>query len=199
MTKRIKLAIASMFFMGLLSVPGVMQAAVKVGDKAPHFALTDVRTGREAALDQLTGPRGAVLIFVATECPYSNAFNKVMSDLAREYESKGLKLVGINSNKTEPLNAVKQHAEKEGLEFMVLKDEGNRIADQFGATRTPEVYVLDQNNVVNYHGAIGNSKMPTTKPEAATADDLRPALDAVVNGTRPPVPETKAFGCTIKR
>lgn len=172
--------------------------AVTVGEKVPDFSLVDVRTGKEVALNQVSGPSGVALIFVATECPYSNAFNQVMAGLAKEYRAHGITVVGINSNKSEPLDDVKQHADSKGLDFIVLKDEG-RIAEQFGATRTPEVFLLDKEMVVRYHGAIGNSKMPTTKAEQAKADDLRPALDAVAKGAPVQVAETKAFGCTIKR
>jgi len=181
-----------------LIIPPQALAAVTVGEKVTEFSLVDVRTGKELALNQVTGRSGVALIFVATECPYSNAFNKVMADLAKEYRAHGITVVGINSNKTESADAVKQHADTKGLDFVVLKDEG-QVADQFGATRTPEVFVLDKEMVVRYHGAIGNSKMPTTKPGEAKADDLRPALDAVAKGAPVQVAETKAFGCTIKR
>jgi len=172
--------------------------AVTVGEKVPEFSLVDVRTGKEVALNQVSGRSGVALIFVGVQCPYSNAFNKVMADLAKEYRTQGITVVGINANKTESLEDVKQHAESKGLDFVVLKDEG-QIADQFGATRTPEVFLLDKELVVRYHGAIGNSKMPTTNADQSRADDLRPALDAVAKGAPVQVAETKAFGCTIKR
>ncbi len=174
------------------------QAAVTVGEKVTDFSLVDVRTGKDVALDQVSGRAGVALIFVGTQCPYSNAFNKVMSDLAKEYRAHGITVVGINANKGESLEDVKQHAESKGLDFLVLKDEG-RVAEEFGATRTPEVFLLDKQKVVRYHGAIGNSKMPTTNPAQTKADDLRPALDAVLKGAPVQVAETKAFGCTIKR
>jgi len=174
------------------------QAAVTVGEKVTDFSLLDVRTGKEVALNQVSGPSGVAVIFVAVRCPYSNAFNGVMSELAREYRARGITVIGINANKTESLEDVKQHAESKGLEFTVLKDDG-RIAEQFGATRTPEVFLLDKQMVVRYHGAIGNTKMPTTNPAQTKADDLRPALEAVAKGAPVQVAETKAFGCTIQR
>jgi len=174
------------------------QAAVTVGEKVTDFSLLDVRTGKEVALNQVSGPSGVAVIFVGVRCPYSNAFNGVMSELAKEYRARGITVVGINANKTESLEDVKQHAESKGLEFTVLKDDG-RIAEQFGATRTPEVFLLDKQMVVRYHGAIGNTKMPTTNPAQTKADDLRPALEAVAKGAPVQVAETKAFGCTIQR
>ncbi len=182
----------------LMIVRPQAKGAVTVGEKVTEFSLVDVRTGQEVALDQVSGRSGVALIFVGTQCPYSNAFNQVMADLAKEYRAQGVSVVGINSNKTESLEDVKQHAENKGLDFVVLKDEG-RIAEQLGATRTPEVFLLDKQMVVRYHGAIGNSKMPTTNPAQTKADDLGPALDAVAKGVPVPVAETKAFGCMIKR
>lgn len=176
-----------------------LQGAVKVGDKVNSFSLVDVRTGQEVSLDRLAGPKGVAVIFIATECPYSNAFNKIMASVAKDYKSRGIHVVGVNSNNTEPAENVKQHAETSGLDFTVLKDNGSAVADKFGAQRTPEVFLLDKDMVVRYHGTIGNSKLPTTKAEQANADDLLPALDAVLSGQAVPVQETKAFGCTIKR
>jgi len=176
-----------------------VQGAVKVGDKVDSFSLADVRTGQQVSLSKLAGPSGVAVIFIGTQCPYSNAFNQVMATVAKDYKSRGIHVVGVNSNNTEVADNVKQHAETRGLDFTVLKDNGSAVADKFGAQKTPEVFLLDKDMVVRYHGTIGNSKLPTTKPEQANADDLRPALEAVLTGQPVPVQETKAFGCTIKR
>jgi peroxiredoxin len=178
---------------------GDADAKVKVGDRVDSFTLPDARSGEQRSLDSLKGPKGVAVIFVATDCPYSNAFNGIMASLAEEYQAKGVSLVGINSNKTEPREAVRKHAEENGLSFAVLKDDGNVVADRLGAQVTPEVFLLDSDLVLQYHGTIGNSKQPTVKKEEARADDVRPALEAVVNGGEVAVRETKAFGCTIKR
>ena len=140
-----------------------MQAAVKVGDKVDPFSLIDVRTGQEVALTKLAGPNGVAVIFISTQCPYSNAFNQVMASVAKDYKSRGINVVGVNSNSTEPADSVKQHAEAKGLDFTVLKDNGSAVADKLGAKHTPEVFLLDKDMVVRYHGSIGNSKLPTTK------------------------------------
>jgi len=197
---RARIAISLLILAACLpALTAAASANVSVGDTVTTGAMIDSRTGQSVSLEQLAGPQGVVLVFVSTECPYSNAFNKVMADLAREYKARGVTLVGINSNKTEPIDAVKRHADDKGLDFAVIKDEGSALADQLGATRTPEVFLLDKEMKLRYHGALGNSKTPTTKAEQATADDLRPALDAVLSGGSVQFAETKAFGCTIKR
>ena len=104
-------------------------------------------------------------------------------------------LVAINANSTESVEQVKQHAALHGFTFMILKDDGNKIADRLGATRTPEAYVIDPSGKLVYHGRIDNSQNTAN----ITANDLREALDELLAGK--PVTKTggAAFGCTIKR
>jgi peroxiredoxin len=162
------------------------------------FTLPDVN-GKQHRLYEFEGKKAVAVIFIATRCPYSNAFNHVMASLAHEYESRDVAVIGINANKTEPITEVAEHARTHGLDFLVLKDEGNQIADRLGASVTPEVFLLDSNWTLRYHGALGNSHQPTTNPDKTNADELRPALENVLAGKPADVAETKAFGCTIKR
>lgn len=173
-------------------------AKIRVGEKMADFTLRDT-AGKERSLHEFKGKNAVAVIFIATKCPYSNAFNHVMADLARQYASRGVAFVGINANKTEPAGEVADHARTHNLGFPVLKDEGNVIADRLGASVTPEVFLLDSDFVLRYHGALGNSHQPTTNPQRATDAETRPALDAVLAEKPVAVAETKAFGCTIKR
>jgi peroxiredoxin len=158
------------------------------------FKLPDA-DGAEHSLKALAGKKGAVVIFMATKCPVSNAYNDRMEKLAQDYKAKGINVIGINSNYTEPSSEVKSHAAEKHLTFAILKDEGNKIADRWGASRTPEVYVLDASMKLVYHGRIDNSQ----NGEAITSNDVRDALDEMLAGK--PVTKTggAAFGCTIKR
>jgi peroxiredoxin len=171
---------------------------IKVGEKMEDFTLPDA-SGKQHSLFDFKGKKAVAVIFIATQCPYSNAFNPVMAKLAREYADRGVTVVGINANKTEPAAEVAEHAKTHGLGFTVLKDEGNVIADRLGASVTPEVFLLDSDWTLRYHGALGNSAKPTTKVEEATDAEFRPALEAVISGGTVARAETKAFGCTIKR
>lgn len=173
-------------------------AKIKIGEKMANFTLPDT-SGNQHSLYDLKGKKAVAVIFIATQCPYSNAFNHVMANLAREYAGRGVAIVGINANKTEPAAEVAGHARTYGLDFTILKDEGSVIADRLGASVTPEVFLLDSDWTLRYHGALGNSAQPTTNPEKASDAEFRPALDAVLSGTTVERAETKAFGCTIKR
>lgn len=171
-----------------------LPAAPAIGTVLEDFKLPDA-DGKNHSLKSLMGKNGAVLIFVATKCPVSNAYNDRMEKLAQDYKAKGISVIGINSNVAELGPEIKSHAADNKLTFAILKDNGNKIADRFGATRTPEVYVLDGNMKLVYHGRIDNSQ----KVEAITSNDVRDALDEILAGK--PVTKTggAAFGCTIKR
>ncbi|MGI8991206.1 MAG: redoxin domain-containing protein [Bryobacteraceae bacterium] len=136
-----------------------------------------------------------VVIFLATRCPVSNAYNERMIQAYKDYSPKGVKFIFINANQNEPPAEVLEHAKRVGFSFPVYRDPGNAAADRFGAQATPETYVIDRSGAIRYHGAIDDSQNPARVHERG----LRLALDAVLAGKEVANPETKAFGCTIKR
>ena len=165
-----------------------------IGATIDEFSLPDVN-GQEHTLKSLKGKNGTVLIFIAVQCPVSNAYNDRMEKLAQDYKDKGIAVIGINANASEDAAAVKAHAAEKHLTFTILKDSGNKIADKLGAARTPEAYFLDGNNKLLYHGRIDNSQ----NPDAIESNDLRQALDSALAGKPVEKPEAKSFGCSIKR
>lgn len=165
-----------------------------IGATIDEFTLSDVN-GQEHSLKSLKGKNGTVLIFIAVQCPVSNAYNDRMEKLAQDYKDKGIAVIGINANATEDAAAVKAHAAEKHLTFTILKDQGNKIADKLGAARTPEAYFLDANNKLVYHGRIDNSQ----NPDAIESNDLRNALESALAGKPIEKPEAKSFGCSIKR
>ncbi|HEV2862092.1 MAG TPA: thioredoxin family protein [Pyrinomonadaceae bacterium] len=165
-----------------------------IGSVVADFTLPDAG-GREHSLSLLKGPKGTVIIFVATKCPVSNAYNERMQKLAQDYRAKGINVVGINSNSTEPAAEIKAHAAEKGLTFTILKDEGNRIADRLGAQVTPEAYLLDASGKLVYRGRIDNSR----NGDSITSTELRDAVEAVLAGKAVEKAEVRAFGCSIKR
>lgn len=169
-------------------------AAPAIGATIEEFTLPDVE-GTDRALKSIKGKNGTVLIFIAVQCPVSNAYNERMEKLAQDYKAKGINVIGVNANATEDAAAVKNHASEKHLTFTILKDAGNKLADKLGATRTPEAYVLDANNKLVYHGRIDNSQ----NPEQIESNDLRQALDSILAGKPVEKTEAKAFGCSIKR
>ena len=170
-------------------------AAPAIGTVIDDFTLPDA-DGKDHSLKSMMGnAKGAVILFVATKCPVSNAYNERMEKLYEDYKAKGIVVIGINANNTEPAAEVKSHATDKGLKFAILKDDSNKIADRLGATRTPEAYVLDASMKLVYHGRIDNSQ----KIEGITSNDLREALDELLAGKAITKTGGAAFGCTIKR
>ncbi len=163
-------------------------------NKVDNFSLKDYN-GKEYSLNDFKDSKAIVIIFVATECPVSNAYNKRMESIFNDYKDKNVALLGINSNKAESVERIKDHAKSKGLTFPILKDEKNIIADKFGASVTPEVYVLNNKFEVLYRGRIDDSRDESDIEKK----DLRNALDEILSGKQVGNPVTKAFGCSIKR
>src|SRR5436190_12983969 len=142
------LFMAAMLVVALAAIAGSgrnasdLPAPPAIGTVIDDFKLPDA-DGAEHSLKSLMGKKGAVIIFIATKCPVSNAYNDRMEKLAQDYKAKGVNVIGINANNTEPAAEVKAHAADKHLTFTILKDDGNKLADRLGATRTPEAYVLD--------------------------------------------------------
>ena len=165
-----------------------------IGATIDDFTLPDV-SGQDRSLKSLAGKNGTVLLFIAVQCPVSNAYNERMEKLAADYKAKGIAVIGINSNAKEDAGAVKAHAAEHQLTFPILKDPGNKIADRLGASVTPEAYFISATNKLLYHGRIDNSR----NPAQIETSDLRNALDAALAAKPIDKTEAKAFGCTIKR
>jgi peroxiredoxin len=165
-----------------------------IGSTIADFTLPDA-SGAAHTLASLRGSKGTVLIFIATQCPVSNGYNERMEKLAQDFKARGINVIGINANSTESVADVKDHATKNNLTFTILKDNGNKVADLLGATRTPEAYFLDASNKLLYHGRIDNSRDITQ----VNSSELRDALEATLAGKPVAKATANAFGCSIKR
>ena len=187
------LAAPAAFVAPAADAPGA-KAALAIGAVAPDFTLPDA-DGKQHTLASLKGKSGTLIIFIATECPVSNAYNERMQKLSEDYRAKGVNVVGINSNVAESAARVKQHAAEKNLTFPILKDAGNVVADRFDAQVTPEAYLLDASGKLVYHGRIDNSR----NGDAITSTELRDAVEATLAGKPVEKSEVKAFGCSIKR
>lgn len=198
-TRNLSILLASLFMIAGVAFAAAARAegeipAPAIGATIEDFTLPDV-DNNERSLKSLAGKNGTVLLFIAVQCPVSNAYNERMEKLAQEYTAKGISVIGINSNVAEDAATVKAHAGKNKLSFTILKDPGNKIADKLGATVTPEAYLLDGSNKLVYHGRIDNSR----NAAQIETHDLRNAIDAILAGKAVEKTEAKAFGCGIKR
>jgi len=173
---------------------GDNMTAAAIGSTISDFKLSDT-SGKEQKLSSLKGTNGTVLIFVSTQCPVVRDYMERISKLAADYKERGVSVVGINANASETVDDVKAHIAANNLTFPVMKDKGNKVADQLGAERTPEVFFLDAGNKLVYHGRIDNHR----NISLVNANDLRDAIDATLAGKPVVKAEASAFGCTIRR
>jgi peroxiredoxin len=182
--------------LGLASVGARAQEAApaaptgpRAGDKAPAFTLQAVDTGQARTLESFTkakgkgnAMKGAVVLFLSCRCPYVAQAHAPLAELYKQYGDK-VSFVGLNANQNEKVDDIKVDA-AQSFAFPMLRDEGSKVADLYGAQRTPEAFVVDPSGVVRYHGGVA---------------DLGPALAQLVVGSPIAKTESKAFGCTIKR
>ena len=193
-TRNVSILLALVLMVAGVVFANEVPAPPAIGSTIEEFTLPDV-DGTERSLKSLAGKKGTVLLFIAVQCPVSNAYNERMEKLAQDYKAKGINVIGINSNVAEDGAACKAHAAENKLSFTILKDSGNKIADKLGASVTPEAYLLDGSNKLVYHGRIDNSR----NAAQVETPDLRNAIEAVLSGKPVEKTEAKAFGCSIKR
>ncbi len=173
-------------------------APPNVGKKIPDVALKDTN-GKTVALGDHKDAKAIVVVFLGTQCPINNLFAPRLNELNKEYRDKGVVFLGINSNAQDTTERIADHARKFELSFPVLKDEDNRVADQFGATRTPEAFVLDATRTIRYQGRIDDQFGIDYKRPQPTRRDLACALDEVLAGKTVSKPVTEVAGCFIGR
>ena len=169
-----------------------------VGERAPGFLLPTT-DGGEVSLEELAAAPAVVVAFWCNHCPYVRAWEDRFNDAARRYSDRGVATVAIcaNDDAAYPADSFSEmvvRASEKGYVFAYARDDSQEVPRAYGAERTPEVFVLDGEGRVAYHGAIDDS----TDPEAVSATYLTDALDAVLAGRTPQPAETRAVGCTIK-
>jgi peroxiredoxin len=170
-----------------------------LGKKAPPFSLTDPRDQARFALDDCKDRKAVVVVFLGTECPINNRYLPTLRELHGDYAAKGVQFVGLNANCTDTAQDVAAHARKHEVPFPVLKDEGNKVADQFGARRTPEAFVIDAAGVIRYQGRIDDRYGIGYQRPQPTRRDLASALDEILAGKAVSTPTTSVAGCLIAR
>jgi peroxiredoxin len=171
-----------------------------LGTKAPAFKLTNV-DGRTVSLDDFKSAPALLVIFMCNHCPFVKHVAEGLAQLARDYQAKGVAVVGINSNNpiTHPGDSPEQmvhEVESRGYTFPYLFDETQAVAKAYRAACTPDFYVFDKDRKLVYRGQMDDSR-----PDSGilvTGRDLRAALDAVLAGKMPSEKQKPSIGCNIK-
>lgn len=171
----------------------------QLGDPSPPFSLPGV-DGTTYNLEGFAEKPVLVVIFSCNHCPYVQAYEDRLIEIQRDYGSRGVQLVAINSNDDvhypeDNLDCMMARAKEKGFNFPYLRDGSQQVARAYGATHTPQIFVFDQARRLRYTGKIDNNWQ---RLEAVTRRYLREALEALLAQGAPAEPITHAIGCTIK-
>lgn len=173
-----------------------------IGDIATDFSLKNI-DDKMVSLSDFDAAKGFILTFTCNHCPYAVMYEDRLIALDKKYKELGYPVIAINPNNPEAkpddsFEKMKVRAAEKGFTFPYLMDEGQKIYPQYGATKTPHMYVLrktDAGHVVEYIGAIDDSPRDEAEVEERYIESV---VDALLKGEEPPVRKTKAIGCSIK-
>jgi peroxiredoxin/mono/diheme cytochrome c family protein len=140
-----------------------------------------------------------VVVILGTECPLVQLYLPRLAELADRFTSRGVALLGVDANRQDTPAEIAEFVREFAIPFPVLIDRENRLADQLGATRTPEVFVFDAKRVVRYHGRIDDQFAAGLQRREATSHDLASAIEALLADHAVALPSTPLSGCLIGR
>jgi peroxiredoxin len=201
--KKIKLILplimASLVFFSFSDTP---LKGYDIGSMATDFNLKNI-DDKMVSLKDYKDAKGFIVIFTCNHCPYAVAYEDRIIALDKKYKSKGYLVIAINPNdpkkqKEDSFELMKVRAKEKGFTFPYLFDDGQKIYPQYGATKTPHVYILqksEKGNVVKYIGAIDDNYGDESAVKEKYVEN---ALDALLQNKEVKVTTTKAIGCSIK-
>lgn len=197
---------ASTFVVLILTAFSSQPFAVADQAARPEGSATPSNSARAAALPTTDGGTirliaedspWTVVCVLGTECPLARIYGPRLSEMAERFGSRGVRFVGVDSNLQDSMAELRRYGEEHRISFPLAKDHDQQVARALGATRTPEVFLLDANGAVVYQGRIDDQYRPgITRPEA-TVFDLRRAIEQVLAGQPITEPKTVAVGCLI--
>lgn len=193
----ITLFMATIFLSATIETEGY-----KVGDNATDFKLKGV-DGKLVSLVDYPQAKGFVVVFTCNTCPYAKLYEDRINELHQTYATKGYPVIAINPNDQgkspgDSFDMMKKRAEEKKFEFPYLLDESQTVATSYGATHTPQVYILNKASgkyKVMYIGAIDNNHKDKS---LANEKYVENALNQLLSGKEVQVKTTKTIGCTIK-
>jgi peroxiredoxin len=174
---------------------------LELGTTAPAFSLTNAVDGRKVSLDDFSGDRALLVMFICNHCPYVQHVKMELGRLAADYELRGLAVVAINSNSVEthpedgPVH-MRELARVEGWGFPYLFDETQQVAKGYRAACTPDFFLFDADRRLAYRGQLDDSRPGNSIP--VSGGDLRAAIEAVLAGEGVAEDQKPSMGCNIK-
>lgn len=172
-----------------------------IGTVAPAFTLLDTISGKTHRLDDLKSDKATVIMFICNHCPFVKHVDEGLVALANDYQSKGVSFIAISSNDVEnyPQDApdlMKVEAERVGYTFPYLYDVTQEVAQAYDAACTPDFYIFDGALKCVYRGQLDDARPGNGRP--VTGNDMRAALDNILDGQAVAAPQIPSMGCNIK-
>lgn len=179
---------------------GVSSTMLELGTAAPDFSLPDT-TGQLVSLADYKQAPATLVVFMCNHCPYVKHIANQFAEFSRKYQAKGVAVIGVNANdvSTHPDDSPEKMADevkKIGYTFPYLYDETQEVAKSYRAACTPDFFLFDKDHKLAYRGQFDGSR-PGNKI-AVTGQDLRMALDAVLQDQPVPAEQKASMGCNIK-
>ena len=168
---------------------------VKFGETVPDFELEDT-TGTKHRLSQYRG-QVVMIHFWSATCPFVVRYDGRLKEITNDYRDREVVVLGIDSNSNETVDQIRDVAGSRAVNYPILIDPKNQVADQFGAIATPHVYVVDRQGQLIYEGAVDDQGWSELGQVSQTY--ARDALEAALAGTPVSHPETNTVGCAVKR
>lgn len=171
---------------------------LKIGDKAPDFNLIGVDE-KYYSLDSFKYKKLLCVIFSCNHCPYVKAYEDRIIAIQKEFEND-LQVVAINSNDEinypeDSFENMKIRSKEKGYNFPYLRDADQKVAEAYGATHTPEIFLFDAERKLQYHGRIDDN---WNFPNKVKEPYLKNSITLLLNGEEVKIKETYSIGCTIK-
>jgi peroxiredoxin len=208
-SQMLRLTVHSLLLLGVVAIASPCLAAEdsSIGKKIDSFSLDDFR-GKVHSLDDYKDSKAVVVAFIGVECPLAKLYVSRLESLAAQLGNQGVTVLAIDSNRQDSITELTGFAARHKLTIPILKDPDNKVADLFDAKRTPEVYLLDANRVVQYYGRIDdqygqhlgeNGKRISYQLTEPRRRDLAIAVEEMLAGKEISEPLTEAVGCLIGR
>lgn len=183
-------------------VENSVNSGYKIGDEATDFKLENI-DGNQVSLADYPDAKGFIVIFTCNHCPYAIAYEDRIIALDEKYKPLGYPVIAINPNDPEvqpedSMDEMRKRAAEKGFTFPYLLDLGQEIYPQYGASRTPHVFLLNKEegkNIVKYIGTIDNNYEDADDADVHYVQD---AVDSLLAGNPIEIETTVAIGCTIK-
>ncbi|MFQ5545265.1 MAG: thioredoxin family protein [Acidiferrobacterales bacterium] len=178
----------------------VYSTMLELGTTAPDFSLPDT-TGQLVSLADYQQAPATLVVFMCNHCPYVKHIANQFAEFAREHQAKGVAVIGINANdvSTHPDDSpakMIEETKKMGYTFPYLYDENQEVAKSYRAACTPDFFLFDKDRKLAYRGQFDGSRPGNNV--AVTGQDLRAALNAVLQGQPVPNEQKASMGCNIK-